>query len=122
MLKPVPFTLACVMFSVAVPVLVTVTCCDWLLPTLTAKLALVGFNATPGEVGVGEDDEAMPVPVTAIVFIPPDVRSKLKERFPEKVLAESGRKVTWNVALLPAAKLAGREGPARTNSGRLATA
>jgi hypothetical protein len=45
-LKPVPFTLACVMLSVAVPVLVTVTCCDWLLPTLTAKLAPVGVTAS----------------------------------------------------------------------------
>ena len=43
-LKPLPPTLACVMFSVAVPVLVTVTCCDWLLPTFTAKFALAGFK------------------------------------------------------------------------------
>ena len=46
MLKPVPVTLACVMLSAAVPVLVTVTCCDWLLPTLTAKLAPVGATAS----------------------------------------------------------------------------
>jgi hypothetical protein len=57
-----------------------------------------------------------------MLFNPPEVRFRIKERLPEKVLAESGRKVTWNVALLPASKLVGREGPVRTNSGRLADA
>jgi hypothetical protein len=57
-----------------------------------------------------------------MVFIPPDVRFRVKERLPEKALAESGRKVTWNVALFPAATVVGREGPVRANSGRLADA
>jgi hypothetical protein len=34
------------MFNVAVPVLVTVVVCDWLLPTFTAKLAVVGLTAS----------------------------------------------------------------------------
>lgn len=55
-----------------------------------------------------------------MVFIPPEERFRAKERLPEKVLAESGRKVTENVALLPAGKVVGREGPVKTNSGRLA--
>ena len=45
--------------------------------------------------------EPVPAPVTVMVFIPPEVRFRVKERLPEKVLAESGRKVTWNVALAP---------------------
>jgi hypothetical protein len=57
-----------------------------------------------------------------MAFIPPEVRFRVKERLPEKVFAEPGRKVTWNVALFPAAKLVGREGPVRANSGRLADA
>jgi hypothetical protein len=117
-LKPVPVTLACVMLNVAAPVLVTVTCCDWLLPTLTAKLAPVGLTASWDVVEV----EPAPVPVTLMVFIPPEVRSRVKERLPEKVLAESGRKDAWNVALFPTATVVGREGPVRANSGRLAEA
>jgi hypothetical protein len=64
--------------------------------------------------------EPVPAPVTVMVFIPPEVRLRVNERLPEKVLAESGRKVTWNLALAPAAKVIGREGPVRANSGRLA--
>jgi hypothetical protein len=38
--------------------------------------------------------EGVPIPWRATVFVPPDVRSMLKDRVPKKVVAESGRKVT----------------------------
>jgi hypothetical protein len=34
------------MFNVAVPLLVSVVACDWLLPTFTAKLAVVGLTVS----------------------------------------------------------------------------
>jgi hypothetical protein len=113
MLKPAPVTAACVMFSVTVPVLATVAVCDWLLPTFAAMLTLVGVTLRLGAAA------ATPVPVTGTVTIPPEVRSTLKERFPEKVFAESGRKATWYVTFCPDATVTGNEGPVSTNSGRL---
>ncbi len=64
----------------------------------------------------------MPVPETGMVFIPPDVRLSAKERLPEKLVAESGRKTTWNDALCPAANMRGKEGPVKMNSGKLLAA
>lgn len=61
----------------------------------------------------------MPVPVNAMVFIPAEVGFRLKERFPEKVFAASGRKLTWNATLWPDAKVTGKDGPVSTNSERL---
>jgi hypothetical protein len=101
------------MFNVAVPVLVTVTVCDWLLPTLAARLTLVGVTLRLGTA------DAAPIPVTGTLTEPPEVRFTLKERFPEKVFAESGRKATWYVTFCPDATVTGKGGPVSTNCGRL---
>jgi hypothetical protein len=46
MLKPTPLTLAFVMLNVEVPLLLMVTDCDWLLPTLAVKVSLPGVTPT----------------------------------------------------------------------------
>ncbi len=80
-----PVTLICEMVTLEPPRLVTVSDCDWLLPTVTLpKLRLVGFEpsapaATPvpdnGMVSVGL--EALEVMVTLPLKLPADAGANL---------------------------------------------
>ena len=61
----------------------------------------------------------MPVPDSGTVTSPPEVRLSAKDKLPEKLLAESGRKTTWKDTLCPNAKVVGKAGLASINSGEL---
>lgn len=98
----VPERLILVMFSAAVPVLVNVTCWDWLVePTAwLANVRLVGESETPG---------LTPVPVKGTVCgLPVALSVMLTEALAAPVAA--GVKVTLMVQLAPPASVAGLTG------------
>lgn len=131
--KPVPLALICEMLRSAVPVFVTTTDCDALLPTSTlpsasdAELSEIAGASVAVEVVVVEvevvvvvvgtvvDVVATPVPETGTVFRPPDVRLSEKLMLPENVPAPFGPNTTRNDAPWPGATVAGKAGPETAN-------
>lgn len=91
--KPVPEALAAVTETAAVPVFLSVTVVDVLLPTTTLpKLTLDGF---------ADSAPCAPVPLSAIVAGEPGALLVI-EMLPEALPAEVGANVTVNVVLAPA--------------------
>lgn len=127
--KPVPLALACEMLRSAVPVFVSTTDCDALLPTSTLPSArdaelseIAGASVVVGVVvvevevvGTVVGAAPTPVPETGIIFTPPDVRLSEKLMLPENVPAPFGPNTTRNDAPWPGATVAGKAGPETAN-------
>jgi len=118
-LKPAPVTFSCERLTVLLPEFVRATvCAPLVLPTITFPKLKLFVLVESKYVGLGDDGGAMPVPESGTVSMPPEVRLSAKERVPEKLFTESAWKTTWKDALCPDAKVTGRAGPAKINSGK----
>jgi len=106
------------MSTVLFPLFVrTIVCVLLTLPTITVPKFKLFVFAESRYVGPGEGRGLMPMPETDAVLVVPEV--VVKERFPEKLLAESGLKIAWKDAVCPLLKVKGRDGPVKMNSARL---
>jgi hypothetical protein len=118
--KPAPVTFTCERLTVLFPEFVrTTVCAPLVLPTITFPKLKLFVLVESRYVTVGDGAAAMPVPESGTVSMPPEVRLSAKERVPEKLFTESGWKTTWKDALWPDAKVTGKTGPAKINSGEL---
>src|SRR5437879_8922588 len=91
-LKPAPVTFTCEMVTAVLPEFIRATVCAVLgLPTNTFPKLKLLVLVESRYVWIGGAWGAMPVPDSGTVITPPDVRLSAKDRFPEKLFAESGR-------------------------------
>ncbi len=119
-LKPAPVTFTCERLTVPLPEFIRATVCAPLaLPTITFPKLKLFVLVKSRYVTVGDGAAAIPVPESGTVSMPLEVRLSAKERVPEKLFTESGWKTTWKDALWPDAKVTGKAGPAKINSGEL---
>jgi hypothetical protein len=98
---------ACDTVTLLVPVLLSVTVCVLLLPTVTSpKLREVGLAASKRLIPVPASETVVGEPVALLVI----------ETLPVTLPVAVGKNVAVKVVVCPAAKVSGRESPLSLNS------